>query len=182
MFIPIVSIIFHYWHLIGNWKHYHLLALDMRSPKDFSSCNRKKLIKNIYWANEQVKFYVLWIYVTMYSAYMAFFSFSAEFGSFEWSPDATKLLYVAEKKLPKTEPFYKQKPLDKKEKKEEDEVSRVIHGVYGYLWDLRGEKRWIMHWYIFYSTKLIIDRAMSTYSSHIGANSWSANIVQWLLF
>ncbi|XP_015120350.1 acylamino-acid-releasing enzyme isoform X2 [Diachasma alloeum] len=38
----------------------------------------------------------------------------SEFGSFQWSPDATKLLYIAEKKLPKSEPFYKQKPQDKK--------------------------------------------------------------------
>ncbi|XP_011300433.1 acylamino-acid-releasing enzyme isoform X2 [Fopius arisanus] len=43
----------------------------------------------------------------------------AEFGSFQWSPDATKLVYIAEKKLPKSEPFYKQKPLDKKSEKEE---------------------------------------------------------------
>ncbi|EFN63061.1 Acylamino-acid-releasing enzyme [Camponotus floridanus] len=35
-----------------------------------------------------------------------------EFRSFEWSPDNTKVLYIAEKKLPKSEPFYKQKPLD----------------------------------------------------------------------
>ncbi|XP_011870317.1 PREDICTED: acylamino-acid-releasing enzyme-like isoform X2 [Vollenhovia emeryi] len=49
----------------------------------------------------------------------------AEFRSFEWSPDNTKLLYVAEKKLPKSEPFYKQKSLDKKdkEKKEDDEAA-----------------------------------------------------------
>ncbi|XP_043269367.1 acylamino-acid-releasing enzyme-like isoform X2 [Venturia canescens] len=58
----------------------------------------------------------------------------SEFGSFEWSPDATKLLYVAEKKLPKCEPFYKQKPLDKKEKKEEDEVSRGNEYVFKPHW------------------------------------------------
>lgn len=46
-----------------------------------------------------------------------------EFSSFEWSPDNTKLLYIAEKKLPKSEPFYKQKSLDKKDKeKKEDEI------------------------------------------------------------
>ncbi|XP_066149420.1 acylamino-acid-releasing enzyme-like isoform X2 [Euwallacea fornicatus] len=32
-----------------------------------------------------------------------------EFSSFEFSPDETKLLYVAEKKNPKSEPFYKRK-------------------------------------------------------------------------
>ncbi|XP_060528020.1 acylamino-acid-releasing enzyme-like [Cylas formicarius] len=32
-----------------------------------------------------------------------------EFGSFEFSPDEKKLLYVAEKKPPKSEPFYKRK-------------------------------------------------------------------------
>ncbi|EFA09948.1 acylamino-acid-releasing enzyme [Tribolium castaneum] len=30
-----------------------------------------------------------------------------EFRSFEWSPDETKLLYIAELKIPKSEPFYK---------------------------------------------------------------------------
>jgi len=28
----------------------------------------------------------------------------------EWSPDETKIVYIAEKKVPKSEPFYKQKP------------------------------------------------------------------------
>jgi len=27
----------------------------------------------------------------------------------EWSPDETKIVYIAEKKVPKSEPFYKQK-------------------------------------------------------------------------
>lgn len=47
-----------------------------------------------------------------------------EFSTFEWSPDRTKLLYIAEKKLPKSEAFYKQKSLDKKnkEKKEKEEI------------------------------------------------------------
>lgn len=53
------------------------------------------------------------------------FLFTAEFSSFEWSPDNTKVLYIAEKKLPKSDPFYKQKPLNKKDKKEEDEVTVV---------------------------------------------------------
>lgn len=50
-----------------------------------------------------------------------------EFRSFEWSADNTKVLYIAEKKLPKSEPFYKQKSLDKKdkEKKEDDETTVV---------------------------------------------------------
>ncbi|XP_060833609.1 acylamino-acid-releasing enzyme-like isoform X2 [Rhopalosiphum padi] len=33
----------------------------------------------------------------------------AEFGTLEWSPDETKIVYIAEKKVPKSEPFYKQK-------------------------------------------------------------------------
>ncbi|XP_015187684.1 PREDICTED: acylamino-acid-releasing enzyme-like isoform X2 [Polistes dominula] len=47
-----------------------------------------------------------------------------KFGTFEWSPDRAKLLYIAEKKLPKSEAFYKQKSLDKKneEKKEKEEI------------------------------------------------------------
>ncbi|XP_034945879.1 acylamino-acid-releasing enzyme-like isoform X2 [Chelonus insularis] len=40
--------------------------------------------------------------------------FDGEFGSFSWSSESTKLLYIAEKKLEKSEPFYKQKSLDKK--------------------------------------------------------------------
>ncbi|XP_060834032.1 acylamino-acid-releasing enzyme-like isoform X2 [Rhopalosiphum padi] len=32
-----------------------------------------------------------------------------EFGTLEWSPDETKIVYIAEKKVPKSEPFYKQK-------------------------------------------------------------------------
>lgn len=36
--------------------------------------------------------------------------FVAEFGTLEWSPDETKIVYIAEKKVPKSEPFYKQKP------------------------------------------------------------------------
>ncbi|CAH1722220.1 unnamed protein product [Aphis gossypii] len=32
-----------------------------------------------------------------------------EFGTLEWSPDETKIVYIAEKKIPKSEPFYKQK-------------------------------------------------------------------------
>ncbi|XP_020296505.1 acylamino-acid-releasing enzyme-like isoform X2 [Pseudomyrmex gracilis] len=58
-----------------------------------------------------------------------------EFSSFEWSPDDTKLLYVAEKKLPKSEPFYKQKPLDKKDKeKKEDEISVGNEYIYKPHW------------------------------------------------
>ncbi|KDR18399.1 acylamino-acid-releasing enzyme-like isoform X2 [Zootermopsis nevadensis] len=37
----------------------------------------------------------------------------SDFGSFDFSPCEQKLLYIAEKKLPKTEPFYKPKPQDK---------------------------------------------------------------------
>lgn len=40
----------------------------------------------------------------------------AEFSSFQFSPDKSKLLYVAEKKSPKCEPFYKQKTREKREK------------------------------------------------------------------
>ncbi|XP_067011010.1 acylamino-acid-releasing enzyme [Anabrus simplex] len=39
----------------------------------------------------------------------------ADFGAFEWSPCEEKLLYIAEKKLPKTEPFYKPRPQESKE-------------------------------------------------------------------
>lgn len=37
------------------------------------------------------------------------FMFTVEFKSFSWSPDETKIIYIAEKKLPTREPFYKRK-------------------------------------------------------------------------
>ena len=43
-----------------------------------------------------------------------------DFASFEWSPCETKILYVAERKVPKSEPFYKPKPQDTKENLESD--------------------------------------------------------------
>lgn len=60
----------------------------------------------------------------------------SEFGTFEWSPDKTKVLYIAEKKLPRSEAFYKQKPLDKKgkEKKEEDEIKAGNEYIYKPHW------------------------------------------------
>ncbi|XP_046143454.1 acylamino-acid-releasing enzyme-like isoform X1 [Osmia bicornis bicornis] len=58
----------------------------------------------------------------------------SEFSSFEWSPDNTKVLYIAEKKLPKSDPFYKQKPLNKKDKKEEDEVAVGNEYIYKPHW------------------------------------------------
>lgn len=60
-----------------------------------------------------------------------------EFASLEWSPDKTKLLYIAEKKLPKSEPFYKQKPIknDKdNEKKDEDETTVGNEYIYKPHW------------------------------------------------
>ncbi|KMQ95719.1 acylamino-acid-releasing enzyme [Lasius niger] len=59
-----------------------------------------------------------------------------EFRSFEWSPDNAKVLYIAEKKLSKSEPFYKQKPLDKKdkEKKEDEEVTVGNEYIYKPHW------------------------------------------------
>ncbi|KAK7862069.1 hypothetical protein R5R35_011489 [Gryllus longicercus] len=50
----------------------------------------------------------------------------AELGSFEWSPCEEKLLYVAEKKYPKSEPFYKPKSQEKKNNGNED--SKVTKG------------------------------------------------------
>lgn len=60
----------------------------------------------------------------------------AEFRSFHWSPDNRKLLYIAEKKLPKSEPFYKQKSLDKKNKeiKNDEEVQPGNEYVYKPHW------------------------------------------------
>lgn len=40
--------------------------------------------------------------------------FTGEFGSFEWSPNEIKLMYIAEKKNPKSEAFYKRKPNNEK--------------------------------------------------------------------
>lgn len=45
---------------------------------------------------------------------MYIFSFLAEFGSLDWSPDEKQLVYVAEKKVKKSEPFIKRKPAEDK--------------------------------------------------------------------
>ncbi|XP_032676975.1 acylamino-acid-releasing enzyme-like isoform X2 [Odontomachus brunneus] len=58
----------------------------------------------------------------------------SEFSSFKWSPDNTKLLYIAEKKLPKTEPFYKQKPQDKKDKKDDETIIAGNEYIYKPHW------------------------------------------------
>lgn len=48
------------------------------------------------------------------------FCLTAEFATLEWSPDETKIVYIAEKKVPKSEPFYKQKPKPSNEQNETD--------------------------------------------------------------
>lgn len=55
-----------------------------------------------------------------------------EFRSFEWSLDNTKVLYIAEKKLPKSEPFYKQKSLDKKDKEKKEDDETIVGNEYIY--------------------------------------------------
>ncbi|KAL4112560.1 hypothetical protein QTP88_016318 [Uroleucon formosanum] len=49
----------------------------------------------------------------------------AEFGTLEWSPDETKIVYIAEKKVPKSEPFYKQKPKASADKDDLDNSDTV---------------------------------------------------------
>lgn len=43
-----------------------------------------------------------------------------EFGSLKWSPSETQLIYIAEKKIAKSEPFYKRNA-----KKDKDDVVKV---------------------------------------------------------
>ncbi|XP_057327094.1 acylamino-acid-releasing enzyme-like isoform X1 [Microplitis mediator] len=60
-----------------------------------------------------------------------------EFGSFEWSSEADKLIYIAEKKLKKSEPFYKQKSLDSKkndDKSDNDEITKGNEYIYKGDW------------------------------------------------
>lgn len=45
----------------------------------------------------------------------------------EWSPDETKIVYIAEKKVQKSEPFYKQKS---KASPQKDSVNNDIVPVY----------------------------------------------------
>jgi len=45
------------------------------------------------------------------------------FATLQWSPDETKIVYIAEKKVPKSEPFYKQKPKTSVEKDDVDNDS-----------------------------------------------------------
>ncbi|XP_043515527.1 acylamino-acid-releasing enzyme-like isoform X2 [Frieseomelitta varia] len=59
----------------------------------------------------------------------------SEFASFQWSPDKTKVLYIAEKKQPKSEPFYKQKPINKEDKdKKEENVTVGNEYIYKPHW------------------------------------------------
>lgn len=55
-----------------------------------------------------------------------------EFGAFNWSPDKTRLVYIAEKKLPKSEPFYKQASLDAKAKSKADDEEKTKGNEYLY--------------------------------------------------
>ncbi|XP_058810683.1 acylamino-acid-releasing enzyme-like isoform X4 [Phymastichus coffea] len=59
------------------------------------------------------------------------------FHAFQWSNDNTRLLYVAETKLPKCEPFYKQKPKPKpkaEKSNDEEEPSRGTEYIYKPDW------------------------------------------------
>lgn len=49
--------------------------------------------------------------------------FLGEFGSFEWSPDETKLIYIAEKKNAKLEAYYKRK--SKSDDNDDNKVSNL---------------------------------------------------------
>ncbi|KAL0272657.1 UNVERIFIED_CONTAM: hypothetical protein PYX00_005534 [Menopon gallinae] len=55
-----------------------------------------------------------------------------EFGSLEWSPDDSKILYIAEEKAVPSRPFFKQKPVDPKQS--EGEFS-VVGEEYAYKQD-----------------------------------------------
>jgi len=58
------------------------------------------------------------------------FFFPAEFGSFCWDKTESKVIYIAERKLPKSEPFYKRQPVKSKPKDDTDDgppVSKVIN-------------------------------------------------------
>lgn len=59
-----------------------------------------------------------------------------QFSSFQFSPDKSKLLYVAEKKSQKSEPFYKQKSQEKREKEMKDTeiISRGTEYVFKPHW------------------------------------------------
>ncbi|XP_031781597.1 acylamino-acid-releasing enzyme isoform X1 [Nasonia vitripennis] len=64
------------------------------------------------------------------------------FSSFQFSPDNTKLMYIAEKKLRKTEPYYKQKPKYKVATQEnEEEAERGAEHVYKPDWGEQLEGR-----------------------------------------
>ncbi|XP_043598877.1 acylamino-acid-releasing enzyme-like isoform X3 [Bombus pyrosoma] len=56
----------------------------------------------------------------------------SEFSSFQWSPDKTKILYIAEKKQSESEPFYKQKRMNKEDKNKKDENEVTVGNEYIY--------------------------------------------------
>ncbi|RZC35335.1 acylamino-acid-releasing enzyme, partial [Asbolus verrucosus] len=94
-------------------KNYELLPVDVTnelltatSPSEklkavLKSSNEKQYLE--IWQNQNltksVDLNALDIHGDVYT--------DGEFRSFEWSPDETKLLYIAELKVPKSEPFYK---------------------------------------------------------------------------
>lgn len=59
---------------------------------------------------------------------------TASFATLEWSPDETKILYIAEKKIPKSEPFYKQKPKPSDDKDCTDSKRSVQVPILNYMY------------------------------------------------
>lgn len=77
---------------------------------------------------------------------------TATFSSFRFSSDSKKLLYIAEKKSPKNEPFYKQKPKTTKSKKDDEnneEPSRVGILIQHYKKKKKEELSWFLKPFFF---------------------------------
>lgn len=66
------------------------------------------------------------LFIVYIFLYMWFFL--AEFGCLNWSSDETRIVYVAEKKLPKCEPFIKRKPVKDADKSSDtcDETTPIV--------------------------------------------------------
>lgn len=109
---------------------YRAVVRELESKQYLEIWQSNKLIRNVdlgalelhgnvYTDGKYFLGYLFWFEFTF------FLCIIGEFASFIWSPDETKILYVAEKKLPKSEPLYKRKSVKKDQGSGDDPQSKV---------------------------------------------------------
>ncbi|CAH0719624.1 unnamed protein product, partial [Brenthis ino] len=81
----------------------------IREEKDDKDSSKKKFFLEV-WSKSSLKHSIDLTSLDIHGDVYA----DSEFGSLDWSPDEKQLVYVAEKKLKKSEPFIKRKPAEDK--------------------------------------------------------------------